>query len=170
MQTSKIIIGEHYAVKYSGTVVRLKVTEIVTLTTRTHKKGSPSDTVNTIKGLIEAADLPPGRQDSETSLHSVSPEDVMGHYTEFAELKAKQEEADRIRKETQAHEEAVQARLQAKLYEITGLAAPATGRSYHDPFNSEYTNSIRINGHETIEKLLEVLESVEWATTSATAR
>jgi hypothetical protein len=168
MQTSKIVIGDLYAVNTPnhGTV-RFKVTEIQSVTRRTQKKGSPGDTTNTIIGIIAEGDMP-GTDEDRT--RSVSPEAVISPYQEHAELKAKQEEADRIRKETQAHEEAVQARLQAKLYEITGLAAPATGRSYHDPFNSEYTNSIRINGHETIEKLLEVLESVEWATTSATAR
>lgn len=160
MQTSKIIIGEHYAVKYSGTVVRLKVTEIVTLTTRTHKKGSPSDTVNTIKGLIEAADLPPGRQDSETSLHSVSPEDVMGHYTEFAELKAKQDEENRICNEEAARELALRNRLIAKLYEVTGIARPET-EHYNDPFQSPYARTIQIRGEEAIVKLLGALEALE---------
>jgi hypothetical protein len=168
MQTSKIIIGDHYAVKYRGNVVRLKVTEIVSVTVRTHKKSSPSNTVNTIKGMIEAGDLPPGTPADER-LHSTSPEDVISHYTEFAELRAKYDEEERIRKETQAHEEGVRDQLRAKLYEITGIAKP-TGHSYSEPFNAEYTNSIRITGHETIELLLALLESVEWATTSATAR
>lgn len=158
MQTSKIIIGELYAINTPNHgVVRFLVTAIKTETYRTAKKGSPTDTTNTIIGVIEEGDVP-GEENQRT--RQLAPEAILEHYTEYAELKARQEEEERIRTEKTNREKDLRERLIAKLYEITGIPVPPEDRTFgthNHPFHTPYGSMVQVTGMDAIEKLLAAL-------------
>src|SRR5258706_2888511 len=152
MQTSSIRVHEQYALPVEGKVVRFKVHSITTVTKRTTAKASPSDTSSTIRGVIEAGDLP-GTELERT--RDVGPEALLGHYTEYSDLKKKQEEEERIATEKRNQLAAVRKRLQSKLYEISGIPRPEpTGEyRYREPFR-DGSSGVEIMGDETVAKLL----------------
>ena len=157
MQTANIDINEIYALKRGPEVVRFQVKEIVTVTRRNHarKSGRNADTRNTIVGIIPEGDIA-GTAEQRTC--EVGPEDIIGHYTEYAALKAKQAEEERVRKEDSDRREAVRNQLQAKLYALTGIEVPKDD-GYNTPFSAYHTNSVQINGEEAIAKVLALLEA-----------
>jgi hypothetical protein len=131
MQAARIKIGDTYAVRHGGKMVRFVVREIKTVSIKTGRK---ADTTNHITGTIPEADLP-GTAEERTK--TFMPEEIEGPYSDYLDLKAKQEEETRLKEEQQAREKANRERLQAILYEISGITRPPEVKTSVFSYRSE---------------------------------
>ena len=127
MQTSKIKVGEVYALHRGQGLVRFHVTEIVT------RKGLDKATNEIVGNIIE--DNKPGVRASDIK---VEPGDLLGPYAEQAELverKAK-EDAEREAKQVARDKEARADRI--ALYRFVGIEPPKDAKAFHQHFSLSY--------------------------------
>jgi hypothetical protein len=161
MQSKEIEIGETYAIKESLqespfiVIVRFKATAIVSI-----REGRNSKATTWIRGIIAQGDLP--GQDEEQRERSVKVEYLLGIYTEYAELKAKEAEEKRLSEEETARKVGLGKRLQDELYRVTGISRNVEIRWQPQPFSTcTYGCSVDIRGEEAVSKLVEILERIK---------
>ena len=145
MQTAKIIIGDVYAVKLygGGSAVRFRVDAIVT-------RKESGKTFSSVEGR-EVGDDAQDRQK-----HTIDPKDILGDYTEFAELAAKAA-AEKAAKEAVAKIKKDKASaLVFELYKITGLTREKD--EYRSPIRVEYNEGVTLRA-EAVEALLSALKT-----------
>lgn len=141
MQTSKIKIGETYALPRGQGLVRFHVTEIVT------RRTSDGPATNEIKGYV-VEDRKPGSSPPDWK---VEPADLLGPYDEQAELveRKKQEDAEREVKAKEREKQARRDRL--ALYAFVRAEAPKNPKDYHQMFSITFSSvEIRSEGKQAI--------------------
>ena len=118
MQTSKIKIGETYAVKQGG-LKRFHVRSITTVR-------SANGVKNKVTGFYFEDEA---RRDTQ-----VDPEDVIDSYDKFAELKERKAQEDAKRNQEQAERKSQALKDRAALYDFVGLPMPQKADDYHQHF------------------------------------
>jgi hypothetical protein len=150
MQTSKIKIGAEYAVKYKGNLARFLVHTI-----DTHRTARV--TFNKIGGQIMDV-APDGQARPEVKY---APEDILGDYTEYAELVEEKNRKRKEREDEAAAKENEMYDLWRDLYKAAGVAVPNDPKSYRNALRLSW-NDIYIGqsngGVALMRKLLEKLK------------
>jgi hypothetical protein len=131
MQASKIKIGSSYAVKIDEKLYRLAVTSVTT----TRKGSHPSDFTHVIEGNL--ADPPKGLG-AHYNARKWSPEEVLGEFTEYAELVQQKQDAETKAKAERDHLKARAEHLAFLLYKISGLERVGGRDRWHDPIVEDY--------------------------------
>jgi hypothetical protein len=139
MQTSKIKVGEVYAMKRGSDLIRFQVTAIISRKTL-------GGTGNTIEGFIVEDARAGTRNDRK-----VDPKELIGPFTEQAELaerKAK-ENVEHEAKQKERENQALFDRL--ALYEFVGVTPPKDPKEYHQHFRATFGSvDIRNEGQQAI--------------------
>jgi hypothetical protein len=144
MQTSKIKLGEEYAMKRGDTLIRFHVEEIVT---RKDLRKTSSELVGYI-----VEDTKPGMGRTQIN---VDPSDLIGPYAEQLELveREKREKAEYERKEKEQSEQAAVDRI--TLYRFVGEEPPIGDASqYRQPFRLTGYRGATVDATEEGMKLL----------------
>lgn len=151
MQTSKIKIGEIYALHRGSVMQRFHVTEIVT------RRTSDGPATNEIRGYV--------LEDSKSGVRpmdfKVDPTDLIGPYAEQAVLaeRQKQEDAEREAKQKEREKQALADRL--ALYAFVRVEPPKNVKDYHQMFSVTYGSvDIKSDGREAIIKRIREMQSI----------
>jgi hypothetical protein len=143
MQASKIDVGDTYAVRRHGTLMRFRVTEVTT-----HRGSSRSSTTSEVTGHLV---------DEENRLVTMEVSEVIGPYAEHAELaeKARKEREERERVAKEQKERAK--RLVKLLFKRTGTRPSVN--EYNSLFRCTYSHGVEIS-KEGVEALLKSLDKL----------
>jgi hypothetical protein len=139
MQASKIAIGNSYAVKRGGVLMRFRVTEVTT-----HRGASTSSEVT---GYLV---------DDNNRSATIGVGEIIGPYAEQAELAEKARKEKEERERIANEQKALADRLTKLFYRRTGLARPQD--KYSAPFNSTYSYGVEIN-RAGVEALLKFFDT-----------
>jgi hypothetical protein len=139
MQAAKIKIGDSYAVHVAGELVSCRVTEVTTV----RKGAHPSDFKHTISGYVAG------------SLHTFTPDGVLGPYQDYAELvERKAIETARAKAEADAKDKAA-IDLIALFFKLTNQPVPT--EKYGHIFDTSYGGSVSIRA-DGVKLLLDALD------------
>jgi hypothetical protein len=138
MQASKITIGDTYAVKRGGVLMRFRVTEVTT-----HRG---SRTSSEITGYLV---------DDNNRVVTIGVSEVIGPYAEQAELAEKARKEKEERERIANDQKALADRLTKLFYKKTGLRRPENSSQ---PFRTTYSYGVEIN-REGVEALLKFFDT-----------
>ena len=128
MQTAKVKVGELYALKRRGELVRFYCTEIVT------RKSAQDNTRSEFFGTI----VEDHKDGEKNTVINVNPADLLGPFAEQAELVERKEREDAERKE-KADAREKQARVdRLALYEFVGVKPPVKLDDYRQLFRCSF--------------------------------
>jgi hypothetical protein len=152
MQTSKIKVGEVYAIKRGTELVRFHVNEVVT------RRSGNDRATNEIFGVVLE-----DRKEGETAHQmKVDPDRLIGPYAEQAALveRKAQEDAERKAKEDERRAQAMADRR--AMYRFVRAEVPKKADEYHQLFRVAYGSSLEFSteGKQAILKRVREMQGV----------
>jgi len=157
MQTSKISVGEVYAIKFGGADARFNVTKIVTT----------KDTGGTKSSIVGNVIEDGGKRGTELHL---DPSAIIGPFDAVAELAAKAQREKEERERAAAEREAQAIADRRALYRFVGETPPRNVKEYHQLFRATYGSvDISTEGKALLIAKIKSLQSPETTQTKESA-